>query len=440
MLIKYFDATIEYAEVEHTPCTGDSCSMVKTASEGSLLDDIKQKPGHAYLHVIAMGAGDYYSSNNNGDFFYEKDLLSYFKTFETAGVFVQHFNKDPDKSIGKVLKAIYNNDMHRVELAIEISEKKSPEFYNRIKSGERIKVSMGVKVPSEMCSYCGAITKGSLANRCEHLKFRMHDIMPNGQKVYAINMPPMNFFDISIVRKPADLQGYALFQKVASLNNNGNMDINEDIVMDKVAELVKYMDAMDVLPNGVSPDELQNLKEAIPKDKIVRIIATKRIILRPSEAMVLGTDMPIERLDEAQQYCDTPAFIELLLKHLALRGGFDTFNKYASLDYTNKTIDKLVARSILVKEASSYIDREDVFGNKRRDRPTLRKQRDLHTTKYPEYRVVFQDGKVISVRHSPLSSKGIPQYYLDLVDAGLASHIVGITVTGDERLLYRGDR
>ena len=438
MLTKFFDIEIEHAEIGHVPCTGDICSLTKTASS-SLLDDIKQKPGHAYLHVIAMGSGDYYGENNNGDFFYEKDLLEYYKTFESAGVFIQHFNKDPEKSIGKVLKAVYNNDMHRVELAIEISQKKSPEYYDSIKRGERIKVSMGVKVPAEMCSYCGAITKNSLANRCEHLKFMMHDIMPNGQKVYAINMPPMNFFDISIVRKPADLQGHALFQKVAS-SENGGSEVNDDVVMQKVAELVKYIDAIDALPNGISNEELDKLKTEIPRDKLVRIIAAKRIILKPSEALVLGSGMPADRLEEASSVCDTPGFVELMLKRLAMDGGCGELQKYASsIDYTNSTIEKLAVRSMLAKEAANYVSNEDVFGNKRTDRPSVRKKTDLSTTKYPEYRIVFNDGKAVEVRHSPLSKNGIPRYYIDLVDAGLASHIVGLTVAGDERLLYRGN-
>ena len=209
MLTKTLDFVVERAEIEHVSCFGGTCPMTKTASDNPL-EKIPQKKNHAYLYVIAMGAGDYYGENNNGDFFYEKDLLEYYKTFESAGIFVQHFNKDPSKSIGRVREATYNNHMHRVELVLEIPKSKSPEYYEAIKNGERIKVSMGVKVPQEMCSYCGAITKGSIANRCDHLKYMMHHQMENGQVVYAINMPPMN------VSKSLDRREWRSFKNAMS--------------------------------------------------------------------------------------------------------------------------------------------------------------------------------------------------------------------------------
>jgi hypothetical protein len=430
MLEKYFEFTVEDVEIEHSSCFGPHCNMVKTASVNPL-DEINQKKDHAYLHVIAMGAGDYYGENNNGDFFYEKDLRDYYKTFETAGVFVQHFNKDPSKSIGRVLQSTYNDKMHRVELIIEISKKKSPEHYEAIERGERIKVSMGVKVPQEMCSYCGAITKGSIANRCDHLKFMMHDQKENGQIVYAINMPPMNFFDISIVRKPADAQGHSLFQKVASDESQ------ESELMDKIATLTKYMDAMKIMPPAVSDDELFSLRSMFSPETIKRIIIAKRIVLKPSEAMALGTSIPIEKMDECRNVCDNTEFLEHLLA-AKRQEGCGMHEKYAAaIDYSNKTIDKLIQRTELVKLGAIQ---RNAFGRKKLTLPANGKHATVAVNKriYPEYRINFINGDSATIAGNTgfTLRKSVPEYYLNLVEEGYAHNITGVLPSGDERVIY----
>ena len=433
MLEKIIDFTVDQMEIEHSSCFGGVCPMTKTASYNHL-DNIEQKKNHAYLHVIAMGAGDFYGQNNNGDFFYEKDLKEYFKTFEAAGTFIQHFNKDPSKSIGKVIKAIYNDDMHRVELLIEISKKKAPEIYADIARGVRIKVSMGVKVPQEMCSFCGAITKASLANRCEHLKFNMHQQMPNGQVVYAINIPPLNFFDISIVRKPADAQGHALFQKVAS-------DETDEMLEDKIATLVKYMDAINSLPPAVSVDDMDTFKKSFSPEMIVKIIHAKGLILKPSEAMYIGTDMKKDEFDGCRDHCDNPSFIKVLLDKLKSQPPCAIIKSASHLDYSNPFIEKLEVRTLLVKEAMSHIGEKDFFGNSRKARPGEIARRAFKRQDYSQYKVNFADGKSVTLSKRGFGlSKDIPEYYIDLVDDGFAYNITGIRQNGDETLLYSGDK
>ena len=45
-------------------------------------------PNFMYLHVIAMGSGEYYGCNKNGDYFPEKALIMYHHTFvQNAKVF-----------------------------------------------------------------------------------------------------------------------------------------------------------------------------------------------------------------------------------------------------------------------------------------------------------------------------------------------------------------
>ena len=442
-MIKYFDVDLGDAEIEYNSCFGGVCPLTKVA-EVNLLDTIDQKKNCAYLHVIAMGAGDFYAENKNGDFFYEKDLRDYHHTFESAGIFVQHANKDPSETRGKVLKSIYNEDMHRVELVLEIRKSLAPEIYERIKGGERIAVSMGVKVPSESCSYCGKITKGSLANRCEHLKYRMHDTMENGQVVYAINGTPMNFFDISIVVKPADIQGHALFQKVASVEEIQTLE-------DKVATIIKYMDAIDSMPK-VDDNEMEEFRDTFSPKMRIRLIRSKGIVLKPSEAMFMHGDMPKERLGDCRQHCDRASFVRALIAK-ALSGGGCGMQKEAQeeIEVSSAFLDKLKTRTFLVKEAVLQRGETDFYGNKRIARVARDTSKSaMDHSRYAAYKLQMMNGDTVGIPKNMLVGgpsgnplkllfgvKKIPDYYTDLVDDGYAQHIIGVLTSGDEKVVYK---
>ena len=182
-------------------------SMEKRASYSSevqeYLDKLAEAPNKTYALVNALSAGEYYGSNRNGDYFPEKALKDYHKTFEAMGhVYTHHVNKDPKKALGSVKFAHYNPDMKRVELVLELDNEKAKPVIKRLDKGELPAVSMGCRVPKDTCSVCGnEATK--VANYCEHLKDNMNKVMPNGKKVYAINNQP-KFFDISVVTIPAE--------------------------------------------------------------------------------------------------------------------------------------------------------------------------------------------------------------------------------------------
>lgn len=110
----------------------------------SFLNTFNPDPGFVYLHVIAMGAGEYYGCNVNGDYFPERDLINRHKTFETtAKVFKEHDNKPTSPDYGHVVFAWYNPKMHRVELILAIDKIKGAEFIRRQANGEQLEVSMG---------------------------------------------------------------------------------------------------------------------------------------------------------------------------------------------------------------------------------------------------------------------------------------------------------
>lgn len=192
--------------------------MLKTAASEiqSFWDGLPHPEGKAFLWVIGVSAQEYYGCNNNGDAFSEADLKARHSTFVRDGhIFLHHVNRDPARSIGRPVFSWYNDTMHRVELILEI-DKSLPGATNqvaRIKSGEDIYVSMGCRVAYDQCSICGnkAPTR---AQYCDHLRFNLRKILPDGRQVYALNPKP-TFFDISIVAKPADPTACAL-DKAAS--------------------------------------------------------------------------------------------------------------------------------------------------------------------------------------------------------------------------------
>lgn len=205
--------------------------LVKTAS-GELSPEIQKaigavKPssGKVYILVNALGAGEYYGSNYNADYFSEKDLCppdgrtaSGYKTFLNAGIYRNHVNKDKEKSIGKVICAAYNHVMHRVELLIEIDEtacekQGHSDLFSRLQSGEKPAVSMGARVAFDVCRICGHKSK-TRADYCNHCKDQLGQVLPDGRKVCVDNPDPV-FFDLSIVVVGADRTSYVMM-KVAS--------------------------------------------------------------------------------------------------------------------------------------------------------------------------------------------------------------------------------
>ena len=189
---------------------GGSGGLVKEASRDeqvqrfldSYLKDHK-KEGSFYLHVNALGAGEIYGANRNGDYFPEENLLRYYKTFEKGHLFRHHQNRDPERASGKVLAAFYNSRMHRVELIVEVPRNLGGDIEQRLKDGDFPWTSMATKTPYDTCSICGN-QASSRMEYCSHLSNHMNELQPDGKKVYANNDGPLRFFDISIVVKPAD--------------------------------------------------------------------------------------------------------------------------------------------------------------------------------------------------------------------------------------------
>lgn len=193
----------------------DSGYLEKTASKNfhpqiaEYVANAKPIPGIVQVLLTALGASEYWGANVNGDSF-PQAALKYagpeygYKTFESmAHVYKHHINKDPAKSYGKVALSVWNEKMKRVELIVTIEQEKAPDLVERIDNGEYPEVSMGCKVPYDVCSICGNKAK-TRAQYCDHLRYHMNKIPPGHQKIAsAVNTIP-KFFDISFVLIGAD--------------------------------------------------------------------------------------------------------------------------------------------------------------------------------------------------------------------------------------------
>lgn len=192
--------------------------LLKTADVNSEVTDfiktLKPEEGKTYVLVNAMSAGEYYGSNRNGDYFPEQSLIDSHDSFVSNGhVYKHHINKDPKKALGKVLHSSYNPEMHRVELVLSVDLNEDENFVRQIQKGEYPSVSMGTRVPYDVCSICGHKSK-TLAQYCDHLKTQMNQVLSDGRKVFALNTKP-KFFDISFVKIPAERTA-GMMRKIAS--------------------------------------------------------------------------------------------------------------------------------------------------------------------------------------------------------------------------------
>lgn len=204
---------------------------IKSASSNlvskELLEEYRPKDDkHACIHLIAMGDAETYGFNRNGDAFPQAALEKYAHTFVTNGhVFHEHANKDPEKRLGTIKWAGYDpseKGMHRVELIIHLDKDRAEEQYEMAKKGNALNFSMSCRVPNDRCSCCGNEAKKT-SDYCSHLKYDMGKwVEKSASYSFAYNDKP-TFFDISIVKHPADRIARHLeysFNKEASADSN----------------------------------------------------------------------------------------------------------------------------------------------------------------------------------------------------------------------------
>lgn len=328
--------------------------LVKTAEYTTELkrfvDTLKPKPGKTYVLVNAMGASEFYGQNRNGDIFYEDSLKQYYKTFEEYGhAFKHHKNSDPTASYGKVVFATYNENMHRVELVIELDNDRAADILYRIDNGDYPKVSMGVKTPKDVCSICGNVA-GRRADYCDHLKYEMGRIYSDGRQVGAINKYPLKFFDISFVMIPAD----AIAGTMAKLANYGakipSVVVAEELLKNsgiKESQLIKEIEG-DIQAVNDDPKRLiYDSQPDLPNDELAQILS--KYSLRDILSTLLGLRI-VPKPEEFQRIvlikANRPDIAEICDRNKVLLMHPDEEPRISpdiSLDYFNDELARAIA-------------------------------------------------------------------------------------------------
>lgn len=249
----------------------------------------KAPANQTYLMVVALGAGEYWGANRNGDYFKEADLLNTHKRFLKGHIFLQHNNKDPKDKIGDILASGYNTRMHRVELIISIHKELAPEIYARVQAGDLLEVSMGTRVAYDICSICGN-RASKRSEYCDHLKYHMGEILDDGRQVYAINPNP-DFFDCSVVRIGADPTAKGLLKVASELDSlvEKQADYKAAEIEKRVpAEVVADEELLNVLDNlyyndPELPKEVLLALKKVPLRDVIATATAMGIQLKPSE-------------------------------------------------------------------------------------------------------------------------------------------------------------
>ena len=259
----FFAIDIENRSFEKTAAIRDLPKEVDDTIKG-----LHKKPNHKYVLLSAMGDGETWGSNRNGDYFPNSALIGIqgknekgvrgnpkprFKTFEDAHFFHHHKNKieHGDPHFGYVAKAIWNPKMRTVLLIVGVDALKDPETAADIESGKITSFSMGARLPWDECSECKN-RRTKLIENCQCMRDgKLNKIQPNGHKMVLINYEP-DFFDISKVFKPAFEGGRSLMKVAADMlgcissldiaHEYGLVDMNDALIDIDGNPLLKYAD------------------------------------------------------------------------------------------------------------------------------------------------------------------------------------------------------
>lgn len=311
----------------------------KTASDVDVfVKGITPDKDHSYIHLISLGALEWYGPNKRGDGFNESsytfsppkpcdkdhvtiNLEGGLKEFHNSGfmangkVYREHHSiLSGGTPQGEVVFATYNEPMHRGELIIKLENDKWADDINKIEKGEPTYYSMGALCKTDTCSICGKTVSPNSPDRCSHLKDHVLEIDSAGNQVVAITDHPI-FYDISRVARPADKIAFSL-AKVASENDgtadpvlsvmpttlldtiNNRMHVNRFDLMTKIAAEERVITINNQLPvklhDAEDEEVIKNIKqEDVPK--VIFILKKNRTVLPPPTFMRLigGSDASI---------------------------------------------------------------------------------------------------------------------------------------------------
>lgn len=291
-----------------------------------LVDGYTPAKGKTAVHTIAMTAFEKFGYNRNGDGWKRASLVRDHPTFIShAKVYRHHKNTPADPSFGQVKAAIYNEEMDRVELLMELDNSKCAEELNLLERDGSYPVSMACKIAHDVCSVCENKAK-TPKEYCWHVKEALGKILDDG-RVVGVDNPTSTFFDISRVIRPADRVAYTL--KRASVEVLGGAALAEELgysigynealdasltcsykaaqgkraVLAKLSKMEKRIEG-EVRPvladdEATCADVVKKLAAYVPTylDSVMRGMCKEAVVLRPAEFYTLMTGSTLDPVE-----------------------------------------------------------------------------------------------------------------------------------------------
>lgn len=310
----------------------------KSASDVDIfVKGITPDKDHSYIHLISLGALEWYGPNKRGDGFNESgyefrppqpcdkdhvviNLEGGLKEFHNPGfmangkVYREHHSiLSGGTPQGEVVFATYNEPMHRGELVIKLENDKWADDIQKIENGEPTYYSMGALCKTDTCSICGKTVSPNSPERCSHLKDHVLELDSAGNQVVAITDHPI-FYDISRVARPADKIAFSLAKVASEFDTsvvalptmpatlldtlNNRMHVNRFDLITKIAAEERVMTVNTQLPVKLHDTEDEEVIKKIKKDdvpKVIFILKKHRTVLPPPTFMRLigGEDASI---------------------------------------------------------------------------------------------------------------------------------------------------
>ena len=329
---KTFDPFVHPGEDPVVPLFEYGDSMTKVASSldhvPRLQDYINKASGEDgwYTTLIhANGIDEVWGGNRKGDSFPKKWLVPQeknaqygYQTFEKKALGYVHHRNTPDRWTGRVLMAEYSEPMGRVELIVKyniqrLREEAAPYFAEMLERGELPAVSMGCRVPYDICSICGHQAPNT-SLYCDHLRLQRKAILPDGRSVRMFNPFPI-FHDISLVSSPADPAARVLLKIAEYGEESGekSSEIDKKIpgsVVGGLRRLSKSQAEATLRTSGDPDIDFKNLMilARYSKHAALSALTSAGILLRPHEYAAMEYGRTGELRKAAEVYASRGQF------------------------------------------------------------------------------------------------------------------------------------
>lgn len=256
------------------------------------------KAGDVPVHLIAIGATEFYGPNRNGDGFTESTCRDRHREFvKHARWYRNHANKNPAISYGLVKGSQYNERMHRIELLCVLNGTKEAarrnggyvanEELEKLAREEDIPVSMACLIDYDVCSECGHRSKhkgeyctskadGGFCTR-DGAKTALCRVYADG-RIHHVDNPHPRFFDISKVFRPADRIAYTMGKLASAVHILGGAQLAQELNVTapailsvdeytpyKIAEQIKLAYTLASIENAVEARAQDKLNLAFVK-------------------------------------------------------------------------------------------------------------------------------------------------------------------------------